>query len=65
MELEKDDTELEVRTLYYENNILDVSVTDNNKLLVINLSSSKSKLYVYKECKDYEIKIPFPLSFMV
>ncbi|XP_063448489.1 E3 ubiquitin-protein ligase TRIM71-like [Mytilus trossulus] len=37
----------------------DVSVTDNNKLLMTNAASSGHKLYVYRDCKDYETEIAF------
>ncbi|XP_063448475.1 uncharacterized protein LOC134728004 [Mytilus trossulus] len=36
-----------------------VSVTDNNKLLMTNIESSDNKLYVCRDCKDYETEIAF------
>ncbi|XP_063419194.1 uncharacterized protein LOC134702015 [Mytilus trossulus] len=38
---------------------LSVSVTDDNKLLITNRESSDPKLYVYRDCKDYETEIAF------
>ncbi|CAG2201937.1 unnamed protein product [Mytilus edulis] len=39
--------------------LFSVSVTDNNKLLITNIESSDPKLYVYRDCKDYETEITF------
>ncbi|XP_063448477.1 uncharacterized protein LOC134728007 [Mytilus trossulus] len=39
--------------------LFSVSVTDNNKLLMTNTASSDTKLYVYRDCKDYETEITF------
>ncbi|XP_063448478.1 E3 ubiquitin-protein ligase TRIM71-like [Mytilus trossulus] len=41
------------------NTLISVSVTDNNKLLITNRASSDPKLYVYRDCKDYETDITF------
>ncbi|XP_063448461.1 E3 ubiquitin-protein ligase TRIM45-like [Mytilus trossulus] len=41
------------------NNPFSVSVTNNNKLLITNIASSNPKLYVYRDCKDYETEIAF------
>ncbi|XP_063448491.1 uncharacterized protein LOC134728022 [Mytilus trossulus] len=37
----------------------DVTVTNDNKLLITNAASSDTKLYVYRDCKDYETEITF------
>ncbi|XP_071178589.1 E3 ubiquitin-protein ligase TRIM71-like [Mytilus edulis] len=37
----------------------DVTVTNDNKLLITNTSSFDPKLYVYRDCKDYETEIRF------
>ncbi|XP_063448463.1 uncharacterized protein LOC134727994 [Mytilus trossulus] len=36
-----------------------VSVSNNNKLLITDILSSDHKLYVYRDCKDYETEITF------
>ncbi|XP_052073668.1 tripartite motif-containing protein 45-like [Mytilus californianus] len=36
-----------------------VSITNDNKLLLINDSYSEPKMYVYRDCKDYETDITF------
>ncbi|XP_063448482.1 E3 ubiquitin-protein ligase TRIM71-like [Mytilus trossulus] len=52
------DTEVQLKT--GEKYVLwDVSITHDNKLLLINKSSTYSKLYVYRDCKDYETEITF------
>ncbi|CAC5413383.1 unnamed protein product [Mytilus coruscus] len=56
----KKDTELKLKTGVY--NLAGVSVTENNKLLITNVSSSDPKLYVYRDCKDYETEIAFSSS---
>ncbi|XP_063448458.1 uncharacterized protein LOC134727989 [Mytilus trossulus] len=38
---------------------LSVSVTDDNKLLITNIEFSDTKVYVYRDCKDYETEIAF------
>lgn len=50
------DTELTL-TFYKEYNILDVSVTENNNLLIANFSSSDPKLYIYRDCQNYKTEI--------
>lgn len=42
--------------------LYDICVTYDNKLLLINYSNSDPKLYVYKDCKDYETEITFSCS---
>ncbi|XP_063419192.1 uncharacterized protein LOC134702012 [Mytilus trossulus] len=37
----------------------DVTVTNDNKLLITNTSSFYPKLYVYRDCEDYETEIRF------
>ncbi|XP_063448460.1 uncharacterized protein LOC134727991 [Mytilus trossulus] len=54
----KKDTVLKFNTDVVKS-ILSVSVTDNNKLLITNTASSDTKLYVYRDCKDYETEIAF------
>ncbi|XP_063419158.1 uncharacterized protein LOC134701969 [Mytilus trossulus] len=39
--------------------LFSVSVTDNNKLLITTAASSDTKIYVYRDCKDYETEIRF------
>ncbi|CAC5369293.1 unnamed protein product [Mytilus coruscus] len=52
------DTELKLQTgVKYI--FRDVSITDDNKLLLTNHSSSDPKLYVYKDREDYETEITF------
>ncbi|XP_063448473.1 uncharacterized protein LOC134728003 [Mytilus trossulus] len=52
------DTEVQLKT--GEKYVLrDVSITHDNKLLLINNSSTYSKLYVYRDCKEYETEITF------
>ncbi|XP_052073670.1 E3 ubiquitin-protein ligase TRIM71-like [Mytilus californianus] len=52
------DIELKLKTgVVY--NLLCVSVTDNDMLLMTNYSSSDSKLFVYRDCKDFETEITF------
>ncbi|XP_063448471.1 uncharacterized protein LOC134728001 [Mytilus trossulus] len=36
-----------------------VSVTDNNKLFITNAVPSNNKIYVYRDCEDYETEIAF------
>ncbi|XP_071178592.1 E3 ubiquitin-protein ligase TRIM71-like isoform X2 [Mytilus edulis] len=52
------DTVLKLNTNVVKN-LLSVSVTDNNKLLITSTSSSALKLYVYRDCKEYETEIIF------
>ncbi|XP_063419193.1 uncharacterized protein LOC134702014 [Mytilus trossulus] len=52
------DTELKLK-ICEEYAFRDVSVTDDNKLLFTNAASSDPKLYVYRDCKDYETEIVF------
>ncbi|XP_063448469.1 uncharacterized protein LOC134727999 [Mytilus trossulus] len=52
------DTVLKLNTDVIEG-LFSVSVTDNNKLLITNAASSDPKLYVYRDCKDYETEIRF------
>ncbi|CAG2218078.1 unnamed protein product [Mytilus edulis] len=40
-------------------NLVDVAITEDNKLLLTNYIGSNQKLYVYRECKEYEGEITF------
>lgn len=40
-------------------NLVDVAIIDDNKLLLTNYIGSNQKLYVYRECKEYEGEITF------
>ncbi|XP_052073707.1 E3 ubiquitin-protein ligase TRIM71-like [Mytilus californianus] len=52
------DTELKLKTgITYV--LRDLAITDDNKLLLTNHSLSDPKLYVYRDCKDYETEITF------
>ncbi|XP_063448485.1 uncharacterized protein LOC134728015 [Mytilus trossulus] len=52
------DTVLKLNTNVVKS-LFSVSVTDDNKLLITNIKSSAPKLYVYRDCKDYETEITF------
>jgi hypothetical protein len=37
--------------------LADMAVTSDNKLLLCNCLGSNPKIYIYKDCKDYEAEI--------
>ncbi|CAG2186174.1 TRIM66 [Mytilus edulis] len=52
------DTDLELK-LQARLNLIDVAITEDNKLLLTNFNGQDPTLYVYKECKEYERGIRF------
>lgn len=52
------DTELKLK-FRVNYNITDLSITNDDKLLLANCSPSVSKLYVYRDCTNYETEINF------
>ncbi|XP_063448429.1 uncharacterized protein LOC134727961 [Mytilus trossulus] len=55
------DAELQLKT-EQSYNLIDICVTDDNKLLLTNHYTFDPKLYVYRDCKDYETELRFSFS---